>query len=158
MIQIILAVCAIFWPITNKDLFNRSHNPSHSTLYQDGLKIKTIIVEKQNFAKMPFVYYLIYKSISDNSAAWTSHRGSRVVGLWICKFVNNKQIVFIFKTSGYNVECDGLWDRSNRSLVHICIFMIHLVFVIVSLAGRRMLERRVEVIVWCLTTQCTEWK
>ena len=34
---------------------------------------KTIIVEKQNLAKMPFVYYLqIYKSISDNSAAWMS--------------------------------------------------------------------------------------
>ena len=26
-------------------------------------------------------------------------------------------IVFIFKTSGYNDECDGLWDRSTRSLV-----------------------------------------
>ena len=29
-----------------------------STLYPDVLKIKTIIVVKQNFAKMPFVYYL----------------------------------------------------------------------------------------------------
>ena len=48
-------------------------NASHSTLYPDVLKIKAIIVEKQNFAKMPFVYYLqIHKSIADNSAAWTS--------------------------------------------------------------------------------------
>ena len=35
--------------VKGKDLFNRSHNPSHSTLYPDVLKIKTIIVEKQNF-------------------------------------------------------------------------------------------------------------
>ena len=39
-----------------KDLFNRSHNPSHSILYPGVLKIKTIIVEKQTFAKMPFIY------------------------------------------------------------------------------------------------------
>ena len=59
--------------INSKDLFDWSHNPSHSTLYPDVLKIKTIIVEKQNFTKMPFVYYLqVNKSISDNSAAWTS--------------------------------------------------------------------------------------
>ena len=41
-----------------KDLFDWSHNTSHSSLYPDVLKIKTIIVEKQNLAKMPFVYYL----------------------------------------------------------------------------------------------------
>ena len=41
-----------------KDLFDRSHNPSHLTMYPDVLKIKTIIVVKQIFAKMPFVYYL----------------------------------------------------------------------------------------------------
>ena len=28
-------------------------------------------------------------------------------------------IVFIFKTSGYNVKCDGLWVRSNRSLAPV---------------------------------------
>ena len=38
-----------------KDLFNRSHNTSHSSLYPDVLKIKTIIVEIQNLEKMPFV-------------------------------------------------------------------------------------------------------
>ena len=55
------------------------------------------------------------------------HPGSQI-RLWICKFVNNKQMAFlkffvsqqllffIFKTSGYNVECDRLWDQSNRSL------------------------------------------
>ena len=37
-----------------KDLFDRSHNTSHSTLYPDVLKIKTIIVEKQNFCKKIF--------------------------------------------------------------------------------------------------------
>ena len=26
-------------------------------------------------------------------------------------------VLFFFKTSGYNVKCDILWDRSNRSLV-----------------------------------------
>ena len=31
-----------------KDLFDRGHDPSHSTLYQDVLKIKTIIVMNQN--------------------------------------------------------------------------------------------------------------
>ena len=36
----------------------------HSTLYPDILKIKTIIVVRQIFARMPFVYYSqIYKSI-----------------------------------------------------------------------------------------------
>ena len=42
--------------IIGKDLFDWRHNPSHLTLYRDVLKIKTIIVVKQNFAKMPFVY------------------------------------------------------------------------------------------------------
>ena len=41
-----------------KDLFDRSHNPSHSTLYPDVLKINTMIDEKQNLAKMPFFYCL----------------------------------------------------------------------------------------------------
>ena len=41
-----------------KDLFDWSYNPSHLTLYPDVLKIKTIIIEKQNFSKTPFVYYL----------------------------------------------------------------------------------------------------
>ena len=40
-----------------KDLFDWFHNPSHSTLYPDVLKMKTILVEKQNFIKMSFVYY-----------------------------------------------------------------------------------------------------
>ena len=58
---------------TGKDLFDPNHNASHSTLYPDVLKIKTIIVVKQKFAKTPFVYYLqIYKSISGYSAIWTS--------------------------------------------------------------------------------------
>ena len=44
---------------------------------------KTIIVEKQNLAKMPFVYYLqIYKSISDNTTAWTSwQQGCQIMDL-----------------------------------------------------------------------------
>ena len=45
-----------------KDLFDWSHNPSHSLLYPDVLKIKTIIVVKQLFEKMPFVF-INYKSI-----------------------------------------------------------------------------------------------
>ena len=36
-----------FEKIRLKDLFDRSHNPSHSTLYPDVLKLKTIIVVKQ---------------------------------------------------------------------------------------------------------------
>ena len=48
-----------------KDLLDRDHNPSHLTLNSNVLKIKkTIIVVKQIFTKMAFVYYLkIYKSI-----------------------------------------------------------------------------------------------
>ena len=42
-----------------KDLFDRRHNLSHSTLYPDVLKIKTIIVVKQKFSKLPFVYYYL---------------------------------------------------------------------------------------------------
>ena len=70
--------CKVF-----KDVFDRSHNPSHSRLYPDVLKIKTIIVLKQNFSKIPFVYYLpIYKSISDNSAAWMSRQqGCQIMDL-----------------------------------------------------------------------------
>ena len=47
------------------------------------LKIKTIIVKKQNIAKMPFVYYLPnYKSISNNSAALTSwQQGCQIMDL-----------------------------------------------------------------------------
>ena len=32
-------------------------------------------------------------------------------------FVSLQVLGFFFKTSGYNVECDGLWDLFNRSLV-----------------------------------------
>ena len=41
--------------LVGKDVFDQRHNPSHSTLYPDVLKIKTIIVVKQKFDKMPFV-------------------------------------------------------------------------------------------------------
>ena len=41
-----------------KDMFERTHIPSHLTLHPDVLKIKTIIVLKQKISKMPFVYYL----------------------------------------------------------------------------------------------------
>ena len=94
------------------------------TLYPDVVKIKAIIVETQNFEKMPF--FINYKSISDNSAAWTMDVVA--TGLPDYGFVNNKQMAFlqiffsqqllsiIFKTSGYNVEYDGLWGRLNRSL------------------------------------------
>ena len=69
---IIILLCA-------KDMFDRRHNPSHLTLYPDFLKIKTIIVVKQKFAKIPFVYYLqIYKSISgvlcSLAAEWPDYR------------------------------------------------------------------------------------
>ena len=49
-------------------------------------------------------------------------------------FVNNKQMAFykikfhnnycffIFKTSGYNVECEWLCSQSNKYLPHICWF------------------------------------
>ena len=47
-----------FSSLRHKDLFDLSHNLSHLTLYPAVLKIKTIIVVKQNFKKMPFVYYL----------------------------------------------------------------------------------------------------
>ena len=40
----------------DKYVFDRDQNPSHWTLYADVLKIKTRIVVKQEFAKMPFVY------------------------------------------------------------------------------------------------------
>ena len=39
-----------------KDLFDQDHNSSHLTMYPDILKLKTIIVVKQKFAKLPFVY------------------------------------------------------------------------------------------------------
>ena len=65
---------------TNKVLFDWSHNSSHLTMYPYVLKIKTIIVVKQKFAKMQFVYYLqIYKSISCYSAAWTSWEQGRQI-------------------------------------------------------------------------------
>ena len=49
-----------------KDWFDQVDNPSHSTLYPDILKIETVIVVKQQFAKVPLVYY------SDHPAARTS--------------------------------------------------------------------------------------
>ena len=84
-----LKIKKYFKEVFIKDLFDRSHNSSHSTLYPDVLIIKTIIVEK-NFGKMPFVYKLqTYKSISDNSAAWTAAR------LPDYGFVNNTQMAFL---------------------------------------------------------------
>ena len=66
-----------------KDVFDRSHNPSHSTLYPDVLKIKTIIVVKFFFSKMPFFdYYIHYKSIFGYSVEWTSwQQGSQIMDL-----------------------------------------------------------------------------
>ena len=65
----------------NKDLFDHSHNLSHSTLYPDVLKIKTIpIVLKQKFAKIPFVYYL---QIHNLATLLPGHRSQN----WIHKFV-----------------------------------------------------------------------
>ena len=62
---------------------------------------------------MPFVYYLqVYKSISDNSAAWLLDYGfvKKTNGIF-ANICFTKMIVFIFKTAGYNVEYDGMWDR-----------------------------------------------
>ena len=105
-------------PPASKDLFDQSQNPSHSTLYPDVLKIKTIVVVKPKFAKRPF--FIIYKFINPNSR----HPAARMSKLqsshkWICKFViinkwhfceifASKQIFLKFKTSGYNDKCDGL--------------------------------------------------
>ena len=61
-----------------KDLFGRVHNPSHLTFIQ-------------MFLNMPFVYYLkifIY-------SAQLGRPGIRVARLWICKFVNNKQVALL---------------------------------------------------------------
>ena len=52
-----------FYEFGSKDLFDPFHNSSYSTLYSDVLKIKTIIVKKQNIAKMPFVYYLQFHKL-----------------------------------------------------------------------------------------------
>ena len=92
-------------------MFDRDHNPSHLTLYPDILKINKIIVVKQKFAKMPFVYYLQIHFGYSAAAGWPDYR--------FVKFVINKKVAFlkfltimffffIFKTSGYNAECDGL--------------------------------------------------
>ena len=35
-------------------------------------------------------------------------------------FVSEQLLFFLLKTSGYNVKCDGLWVRSNRSLYNRC--------------------------------------
>ena len=92
------AELSIFWqsvlsssppPIEGKDLFDWSHNPSHSILYPDVLKIKTMIFVKQNFAKMPFVYYLqihFWQLWSWDVLA---------AGLSDYRCVNNKQMAFL---------------------------------------------------------------
>ena len=48
-----------FYKRKGKDLFGWSNNPSHSTLYPDVLKIKTIIVVKQILEKCHL--FIIYK-------------------------------------------------------------------------------------------------
>ena len=92
-------LCTVIWkfeneynlgslPVSNKDLFDWSH----STLYPDVLKTKTIIVEKQNFTKVPFVYYL---QIHNLATLLPGHPSCRVVRLWIYKLVNNIQLAFL---------------------------------------------------------------
>ena len=54
------------------------------TMYPDVLKIKTIIIVKQNVAKMPFVYYLQITN------PWSGHPDARMSKpqssqTWICK-------------------------------------------------------------------------
>ena len=36
---------------------------------------------------------------------------------FLLSFVSQQLLFFIFKTSGYNDECDVLWHRSDRSLM-----------------------------------------
>ena len=50
----------------------------------------------------------------------------KIINKWhFYKFWFTTIIVFIFKTSGYNVKCDGLCPRSNRSLFTTqCVFSI----------------------------------
>ena len=71
-----------------KDLFDHGHNRSHSTLYPDVFKIKTIIIVKQIFAKMPFVYYL---QIHNLATLLPGRPSCRVVRNG---FVNNKLMAF----------------------------------------------------------------
>ena len=85
-------MCYIFhFLFTPKDLFDRKHNMSYSTLYPNVLKIETIIIVEQNSTKMPFVYYLqSYKSIN---------LATLLPGRLNCRvarngFVNNKRMAF----------------------------------------------------------------
>ena len=48
---VICSTCKPKYYLQGKDLFDRTHNPSHLTLYTDVLKIKTIIVVKKNWPK-----------------------------------------------------------------------------------------------------------
>ena len=74
----------------NKDLFDREHNPSHSTLYPDVLNIKTIIV--LNFFFKNAIYLLIINLQINNLATLLPGRPGRRVAR--NRFVNNKQIAF----------------------------------------------------------------
>ena len=118
-----------------KDLFDRTHNSiTFDIVSRCYEKIKAIIVVKQKFAKIckNSICLLNFKFTNPFLATLRLGRtDSRVASarLWICKFVDNKQMAFlqifvsqqffyfIFKTSGYNVECDGWWVWSNRSLL-----------------------------------------
>ena len=95
-----------------KYLFDCTQNLSHLTLYPDVLEIKTIIVEKQNLAKMPFAYY---KKITNPflTTLQLGRPGNRVARLWICKFVINKQMaflqIFVFTTITYCFHFQNIW-------------------------------------------------
>ena len=76
---------------------------SHSTLYPDVLKIKTIIVVKQNFAKIPFVSY--YLQIHDLTPGCLSRRVAR-------NGFENKKISDIFT----NFVSQQLWFLLSKHL------------------------------------------
>ena len=71
---------------------------------------------------MPFVYYLQVHDLATLLPGRPTLRVARngfVINkqMAFLKKKNSKQLlVFFFKTSGYNVECDRLWVWSNKSL------------------------------------------
>ena len=87
-----------------KDLFYRTHNPSHLTLYPDVLKLKTIVVSDFFFQKCHL--FIIYKSISGYSMAWTFWQWGVDYG-----FVFNKQMAFLKKKihNNYCFYIQNIW-------------------------------------------------
>ena len=92
--------------IKGKNLFYRNLNPSHSPLYPDVLKIKTVIVVKQKFH--------LFITMVNKSLIWPPNWRDIPAAVWpemdLWTIFLNKQMAFLFHNN-YCFYFQNIWTQ-----------------------------------------------